>query len=99
MVVSGSTMRSTEEWLMSRSCQRAMSSSAAPAWARSTRASPVTCSQSHGFRLWGIADEPFWPSANGSSASRISVRWRLRISVAIRSRPPPAIAHAETSSA
>ena len=77
---------------MSRSCQRAMFSSAAPAWARSTRASPVTCSQSHGFRLWGIADEPFWPSANGSSASRISVRWRLRISVAIRSRPPPTIA-------
>ena len=59
---------------MSRSCQRAMSSSAAPAWARSMRARPATCSDCTGFRLWGIADEPFWPSENGSSASRISVR-------------------------
>ena len=38
---------------MSRSCQRAMSSSAAPAWARSMRASPVTCSHSHRVPLVG----------------------------------------------
>ena len=43
-------------------------------------------------RLWGIADEPFWPALNGSMTSPISVCWRLRISVANRSRLPPRIA-------
>ena len=52
-----------------------------------------------GLRLWGIAEEPFCPAANGSSTSRTSVRCRLRISVAKRSRPPPAIAIREVSTA
>ena len=50
-----------------------------------------------GLRLWGIADEPFWPAPNGSSTSRTSVRCRLRTSVAKRSRPAPASATAESS--
>ena len=37
------------------------------------RARPVTCSQPTGLRLWGMAEEPFWPSPNGSSTSRTSV--------------------------
>ena len=39
-----------------------------------------------GLRLWGIALEPFCFSEKNSSASRTSVRWRWRISVAILSR-------------
>src|SRR5918993_1088006 len=38
---------------------------------------PARRSATIGLRLWGMADEPFWPSANGSSASRTSVRWRV----------------------
>ncbi len=52
-----------------------------------------------GLRLWGMADEPFWPSANGSSASLTSVRWRWRTSVARRSMFAPATAMAASSSA
>ena len=52
-----------------------------------------------GLRLCGIAEEPFWPAPNGSSTSRTSVRWRLRTSVAKRSRPAPASAIAPSSSA
>ena len=47
--------------------------------------------------MWGIADEPFWPALNGSWSSPISVCWRLRISVAKRSRLPPTIAIAVRS--
>ncbi len=50
-------------------------------------------------RLWGIADEPFWPALNGSWSSPISVCWRLRISVANRSRLPPTMAIAVRSAA
>ena len=50
-------------------------------------------------RLWGIADEPFWPVRNGSWTSPISVCWRLRISVAKRSSDPPTIAIAVSSAA
>ena len=42
-----------------------------------------------GFRLCGIADEPFWPAVNGSSASRTSVRCRWRTSVACCSSVAP----------
>ena len=42
-------------------------------------------SDSTGFRLCGIAEEPFWPGEKYSSASRTSVRCRWRISVASRS--------------
>ena len=91
--------RSAEEWEMSRSCQRATSSSAVMAWPRSTRAMPQMRSQRMGLRLWGIADEPFWRSLNGSSASRISVRCRARTSVAIFSQVAPVMAMAVRYSA
>ena len=52
-----------------------------------------------GLRLCGIAEEPFWPAANGSSTSRTSVFCRLRTSVAKRSSPAPAIAIAASSTA
>ena len=71
---------------MSRSCQSGTFSKAACAFDRSTRARPDICSQVIGFRLCGMADEPFWPVANGSAASRTSVRCRWRISTAILSR-------------
>ena len=38
--------------------------------ARTTRASPQIRSATTGFRLCGIADEPFWPRPNGSCTSR-----------------------------
>ena len=49
------------------------------------RARPVMFSVSTGLRLWGIAEEPFWPGEKYSSASRNSVRCRWRISTASRS--------------
>ena len=53
-----------------------------------------------GLRLCGMAEEPFCaPARNGSSTSRTSVRWRCLISVAKRSRPAPARAIADSSSA
>ena len=67
---------------MSRSCHSATFSSAAIALPRTSRASPTICSQPIGLRLCGIADEPFWPLANGSSTSPISVFCRPRISSA-----------------
>ena len=42
-------------------------------------------SQVMGLRLWGMALEPFCLAEKNSSASRTSVRWRWRISVAILS--------------
>lgn len=75
------------EWEMSRSCHRATFSSAGTTAARMMRASPVRFSVSTGLRLCGIADEPFWPGAKYSSASRTSVRCRWRISIASRSMP------------
>ncbi len=81
MAESGRITRSTDECEMSRSCQRATSSSPACRLARTTRASPHSCSAFTGLRLWGMAELPFWaPSRNGSSTSRTSVRWRWRIS-------------------
>ena len=50
-----------------------------------SRARPQMRSHTIGFRLCGIAEDPFWPAANGSNASRTSVRWRWRISSANRS--------------
>jgi len=46
-----------------------------------------------------MAEEPFWRSPNGSSASRTSVRIRWRISTAILSMVPPSTASAHTSAA
>ena len=96
---SGSTTRSAEECEMSRSCQSTTFSRPTTALARSTRASPETRSHTIGFCLCGIADEPFWPLANGSNASRTSVRCRWRISVAKRSSDDPASASADSSRA
>ena len=93
------TKRSAELWLMSRSCQSAMFSSPTSASARSSRAIPVTRSARIGLRLCGMALEPCCPEPNGSNASATSVRWRCRISIAIRSRVPPRMARAASSSA
>ncbi len=79
-------MRSADEWLMSRSCQRAMFSMEVTAWPRTSRASPQTRSHSSGLRLWGMAELPVWPASKGSSASRTSVFCSPRISVANFSR-------------
>ena len=68
--------RSTEEWLMSRSCHSATFSSAGVTMPRTRRARPVRFSVSTGLRLCGMADEPFWPSETNSSASSTSVRCR-----------------------
>src|SRR6266705_736877 len=53
------TTRSAEECEMSRSCQSATFSSPTSAFARTTRASPQSRSATTGFRLCGIAEEPF----------------------------------------
>jgi hypothetical protein len=91
--------RSTDEWLMSRSCHSAMFSSEASALVRTRRARPLTCSQPTGLRLWGMADEPFCRSPKGSSTSRTSVFWRARISVAKVSRLAAQMASAVMTSA
>ena len=62
---------------MSRSCQSATFSRPTTALPRTTRASPQMRSATIGFRLCGIADEPFCPLANGSSTSRTSVRCEM----------------------
>ena len=41
---------------------------------RAMRASPARFSDSTGLRLWGMAEDPFWPGAKYSSASLSSVR-------------------------
>ena len=51
---------------MSRSCQSATFSSPTVAAARTTLARPQIRSATIGLRLWGIAEEPFWPLPNGS---------------------------------
>ena len=84
---------------MSRSCQRATFSSPTSAFARTTRASPHSRSATTGFRLCGIADEPFWPRPNGSATSATSVRERCRSSSAKRSTDAATTASAPSSSA
>ena len=61
MAASGSATRSVDECEMSRSCHSGMPSITGTTWARTTRASPQIRSERIGFRLCGIADEPFWP--------------------------------------
>ena len=99
MVLSGRITLSTEEWVISRSCHRGMFSRAARLLVLTRRANPHTCSQAMGFRLWGIAEEPFCPGEKYSSTSRMSVRWRLRISVANFSTELAIIARVVSSSA
>ncbi len=98
-MASGKIMRSADECEMSRSCHRTMFSRAVCAEPRITRAKPDTRSDTTGFRLCGMADEPFCPSANGSCTSRTSVRARWRISVAILSRVDAVMARAVMNSA
>jgi len=73
IVASGAITLSTDEWLISRSCQSATSSMAATAYDRIRRASPERFSARTGFLLWGMAEEPFCPGEKYSSASRTSV--------------------------
>ena len=98
-MASGAMPRSTEEWLMSRSCQSATSSSAGTTAARTSRARPVRFSVRIGLRLWGMAELPFWPTSNGSSASSTSERCRWRISVASRSMEEATTARAAKKAA
>ncbi len=84
---------------MSRSCQSTTFSRPTTEAARTTRARPQIRSATFGFRLCGIADDPFMPVANGSSTSRTSVRARCRISVAKRSSDVAVRASTESSSA
>ena len=88
-VASGPITRSTDECEMSRSCQRATSSTAAEAYERSSRAIPHRFSDRMGFFLWGIADEPFCPFPNASVASPTSVRCQWRTVSASRSTAVP----------
>ena len=92
MKLSACATRSALEWEMSRSCQRATLSKATCAFAFTTRERPQTFSTVMGLRLWGMAELPFWPLRKGSSASRVSVFWRLRISVAMRSHVAAVVA-------
>lgn len=57
---------------MSRSNHKATLSKATWAFAFTTRARPQTRSAVMGLRLWGMAEEPFCPLVNGSSASMTS---------------------------
>ncbi len=93
------TTRSADECEMSRSCHSATFSSPTSAAPRTTRARPQIRSATTGFRLCGIADEPFWPLPNGSCTSDTSVRARCRISSANLSRDEATTASAAKSSA
>ena len=69
---------------------------AASMFERTSRARPQICSQLTGLRLCGMAELPRCPAANGSSASRTSVRCRWRISSAIFSSVAAIRASVET---
>ena len=99
IAASGSAIRSTEEWLMSRSCQSGMPSITGTICARTMRAMPQMRSETIGFFLCGIAEEPFWPLPNGSASSRTSVRCPWRTSSAIASHTVAIAASALTHSA
>ena len=85
MKLSASATRSALEWLMSRSYHSATSSKATCAFAFTTRARPQTRSAVMGLRLCGMADDPFWPRVNGSSASITSLCWSRRTCMAMLS--------------
>jgi len=68
-------------------------------WARTILASPLIRSERTGFRLCGIADEPFWPLVKASASSRTSVRWPCLTSSATASHTVAAIASTPTHSA
>ena len=66
-------MRSAEEWLISLSCHRATFSREVRAYPRTNLARPHVRSQSSGFFLWGMADDPVCPELKGSDTSETSV--------------------------
>src|SRR5512136_3290815 len=82
---SGKMTRSQEELVRSRSSQRVLFWRAGSTAERMMRASPQTCSDLIGLRLWGMVDEPTCFAPNASSTSPISVRWSERISTPILS--------------
>ena len=71
-------IRSTELWLMSRSCQSATFLQRCDGVAPNDTGDAAQPFPVIGLRLCGIAELPFWPAAKNSSASRTSVRWRCR---------------------
>ena len=78
VVESGRITRSTDECEISRSCHKAIFSNAACAFDRTSLANPQICSHVTGFRLCGIADDPFCPAPNGGSfnaSSALRVIW------------------------
>ena len=87
---------------MSRSCHSGMPSITGTISARTIRAMPAIRSETIGFFLCGIAEEPFWPLPKGSHSSRTSVRWPCRTSRAIASSTvammPIALTHSEIPS-
>ncbi len=99
MDASGRATRSTELCEMSRSCHSATSSSPAPRYPRSRRASPQRRSERMGLRLCGMDELPFWPAPKGSSASPSSLRARCLISVHMSSMVAPMDAQAARYSA
>ena len=66
---------------------------------RTIRAMPLIRSARIGFLLCGIADEPFWPTRNGSASSRTSVRCPCLISSAMASHTVAVTARALIHSA
>src|SRR5574341_1337684 len=99
MQESGMMILSTEELVMSLSCHKAIFSNAAKEFERTTRAKPQIRSDTTGFLLWGMEEDPFCPSAKGSSTSKISVLCRFLISKAIFSKDPAKIAKVVRNSA
>ena len=84
---------------MSRSCHRATSCRPASRFERTTRARPLIVSAEIGLRLWGIAEEPFWPGLKPSRTSPTSVRCRWRSSTATSSHVAAVAASAQRNSA
>ena len=92
MKLSGIITLSAEECEISRSCHSAMFSRLTIRLDLNILARPQILSQSIGFLLCGIAEEPFWPFAKGSSISFMSVFWSPLTSRAIFSRVAPHMA-------
>ena len=88
IVASGAITRSTDEWLMSRSCQSAMFSSAAHGVAAQQARQAGDVLGEDRVALVRHRRRALLPAPNGSCASPTSVRCRWRISTAMRSHVP-----------
>src|SRR3990172_12638344 len=82
---SGNTIRSHDELVRSRSSHNVLFRSSGSTIERTILASPHTCSDFMGLRLWGIVDEPTCFLPKLSSTSAISLLARLLISMHILS--------------